>query len=79
MFKCQIVYVMRNPKDNVVSYFHFCHAWAKLESPKSFQEFLQQYLAGYGEAACSSGFVQCVLLSVDNQNTVECRVDGEEV
>lgn len=42
----KIVYVLRNPKDNAVSYYHFSLVWAKLEKPKSFEDFLQQYLAG---------------------------------
>ncbi|XP_055050071.2 amine sulfotransferase [Misgurnus anguillicaudatus] len=44
--KAKIVYVIRNPKDNAASYFHFSHVWAKLEKPKSFEDFLQQYLSG---------------------------------
>ncbi|KAL6476151.1 hypothetical protein MHYP_G00146500 [Metynnis hypsauchen] len=44
--KAKIVYVARNPKDVAVSYFHFSHVLTKLETPKSFEEFLQQFLVG---------------------------------
>jgi len=42
----KVIYVMRNPKDNIVSYYHFCCVWADLETPKSFEDFLEQYLSG---------------------------------
>ncbi|XP_066499005.1 amine sulfotransferase-like [Hoplias malabaricus] len=52
--KPKIVYVARNPKDVAVSYFHFCRAWTQLETPRSFQEFLQEFIAG--EVGGSSWF-----------------------
>ncbi|XP_041813312.1 amine sulfotransferase-like [Chelmon rostratus] len=44
--KAKIIYVMRNPKDNVVSYYHFSRGLADLETPKSFEHFFEEYLKG---------------------------------
>ncbi|XP_061080316.1 amine sulfotransferase-like [Conger conger] len=49
--RAKIVYVMRNPKDVVVSFFHYCHVWAKLETPKSFEDFMGEFLEGAVGAA----------------------------
>ncbi|XP_075999100.1 amine sulfotransferase-like [Genypterus blacodes] len=40
------IYVMRNPKDNVVSFHHFSQICADLESPRTFTETLERYLEG---------------------------------
>ncbi|XP_076609415.1 amine sulfotransferase-like [Chaetodon auriga] len=44
--KAKIVYVMRNPKDNIVSLYHFSRAAADLETPKSFEHHYEEYLRG---------------------------------
>uniref|UniRef100_A0A667Z4V9 Sulfotransferase n=1 Tax=Myripristis murdjan TaxID=586833 RepID=A0A667Z4V9_9TELE len=44
--RAKIIYVMRNPKDNIVSYYHFCSILTCLETPTNFEDFLDQYLVG---------------------------------
>ncbi|KAK5879856.1 hypothetical protein CesoFtcFv8_022935 [Champsocephalus esox] len=42
----KVVYVMRNPKDVLVSLYHFSHSWKMLETPKSFEAFFQDFMDG---------------------------------
>ncbi|XP_068606055.1 amine sulfotransferase-like [Brachionichthys hirsutus] len=44
--KAKIIYVTRNPKDAVVSAFHFSQICDRLETPKSFEHYLENYLEG---------------------------------
>lgn len=44
--KAKVIYVMRNPKDNLVSFYHFTSIWSKMETPKSFEDCLKNYLSG---------------------------------
>uniref|UniRef100_A0A3Q4GT52 Sulfotransferase n=1 Tax=Neolamprologus brichardi TaxID=32507 RepID=A0A3Q4GT52_NEOBR len=46
--KGKIVYLMRNPKDNMTSYYHFSKTLAGLETPQSFAQFFEWYLTGNG-------------------------------
>ncbi|XP_059215418.1 amine sulfotransferase-like [Centropristis striata] len=44
--RIKVVYVWRNPKDILVSLYHFAHSWVLLEPPQSFEDFFQQFLDG---------------------------------
>ena len=47
----KFIYVMRNPKDRVVSYYHVCKTafWKDLEWDKNFKAVLSGKLAPYGD------------------------------
>ncbi|XP_053718619.1 amine sulfotransferase-like isoform X2 [Synchiropus splendidus] len=44
--KAKIIYVMRNPKDVAVSFYHFSKIVCDLETPQSFDQFLEDFLQG---------------------------------
>lgn len=44
----QIIYVTRNPKDVVVSYYHFSKFITTLEEVPDFNIFMERFLAGKG-------------------------------
>ncbi|KAM8883015.1 amine sulfotransferase-like [Synchiropus picturatus] len=52
--KAKIIYVMRNPKDVAVSFYHFSKIMTDLETPQNFDRFLEEFLEG--NVVCSSWF-----------------------
>ncbi|XP_034991681.1 sulfotransferase 1C2 isoform X1 [Zootoca vivipara] len=44
--KCKVIYVARNAKDNVVSYFHFHHMSKIMAETGTWNEFLENFIAG---------------------------------
>ncbi|KAM8884822.1 amine sulfotransferase-like [Synchiropus picturatus] len=52
--KAKMIYVMRNPKDVVGSFYHFHKMSPNLELPQTFDQFLEKFLEG--NVLCSSWF-----------------------
>ncbi|KAM8883018.1 amine sulfotransferase-like [Synchiropus picturatus] len=44
--KAKIIYVMRNPKDVAVSFYHFSKIVRDLETPQTFDQFFEDFLQG---------------------------------
>ncbi|XP_048881087.1 amine sulfotransferase-like [Brienomyrus brachyistius] len=42
----KVIYVARNPKDVLVSYFHFHNCAVMLETPKDFNDFFEKFMQG---------------------------------
>ncbi|XP_068606089.1 amine sulfotransferase-like [Brachionichthys hirsutus] len=52
--KPKIIYVMRNPKDVIVSTYHFSQIFSLFDTPESFEDLFEHFLKG--ELASSSWF-----------------------
>ncbi|KAK3509847.1 hypothetical protein QTP70_014803 [Hemibagrus guttatus] len=50
--KAKIIYVSRNPKDIMVSYFHFTHYMKILESSETYNEAIEKFLSGRMVGGC---------------------------
>ncbi|XP_051980322.1 sulfotransferase family 3, cytosolic sulfotransferase 2 isoform X1 [Xyrauchen texanus] len=50
--KGKIIYVMRNPKDVMVSYFHFSKNMKTLDSSESYDEMLEKFFTGLMVGGC---------------------------
>ena len=48
-----MIYVARNPKDNMVSYYHFHRMNRNLPAPGTWEEYFESFLAGKGEPLVS--------------------------
>ncbi|XP_033025865.1 bile salt sulfotransferase [Lacerta agilis] len=44
--KAKVVYTLRDPRDVLVSYYHFCKMCVPFENPESFNHFLESFLSG---------------------------------
>ncbi|XP_078262002.1 sulfotransferase 6B1 [Rhinoraja longicauda] len=67
--KTKVLVVFRNPKDNAVSYYHFCQKHPLLPNSASWDEFFKEYMAG--EVAWGSYF--------DSALIWEKHIDDEHV
>uniref|UniRef100_A0A668RH86 Sulfotransferase n=1 Tax=Oreochromis aureus TaxID=47969 RepID=A0A668RH86_OREAU len=50
--RCRIIYVARNAKDNVVSYFHFARMNSALPEPGDWSSYLQEFMEGKSDEFC---------------------------
>ncbi|XP_053719398.1 amine sulfotransferase-like [Synchiropus splendidus] len=66
--KAKIIYVMRNPKDVAVSFYHFSKIVYDLETPQSFDQFLENFLQGNVVGASWFDHIRAWQQEKDNYN-----------
>ncbi|XP_051766411.1 amine sulfotransferase-like isoform X2 [Ctenopharyngodon idella] len=66
--KGKIIYVMRNPKDVMVSYFHFSKNMKNLDSSESMYEMLEKFFTGCMIGGCWFDHVKGWITNKDKYN-----------
>ncbi|KAM8883014.1 amine sulfotransferase-like [Synchiropus picturatus] len=66
--KAKIIYVMRNPKDVAVSYYHFSKILSDLETPQNFDQFFEDFLLGNVGASSWFNHIRAWQQEKDNYN-----------
>uniref|UniRef100_A0A8C1DHB5 Sulfotransferase n=1 Tax=Cyprinus carpio carpio TaxID=630221 RepID=A0A8C1DHB5_CYPCA len=66
--KGKVIYVMRNPKDVMVSYFHFSNNMISLDSSENFDEMLEKFFTGCMLGGCWFDHVKGWITNKDKYN-----------
>lgn len=63
----QVIYVMRNPKDVIVSSYYFHQMARFLDDPGTFDEFVDKFLEGKGKRQKAKGKSQLSINLTDSK------------